>query len=234
MIYKTDREITKTINNKINLLMDEITVKKVEEIDIKKLGILYFVIISSFVISIIMSLLTVTNLVNKTEIKKNSNIVLKKAILNAFQIQYKNKKDIIIQFDSRIKKEIAEKNTIYSTIIKGHKCYAIIFSGNGLLGTINGVLAIDQKLERIIGVEIISHREFISRGSKINNSVFKKQFTNEKIVNNRIIVRTKDMTMNHENGEINAISGATKTSKLFGMIINDNLLKLRKYLEHSK
>ena len=198
----------------------------------KKQGIFYTIIFSFFVTLFCVSLLAVTNELTKERVKENREIVLKKALLNSFQIRFKNEKDILTQYNSRIKKEPTENKIIYSAIDKGQKYYAIVFSGNGLWGTISGVLAVDQQFERITGVDIISHNETPGLGGRIDEQSFKEQFAGEKIVNNRIIIKSSGgIDENHENGSIDAITGATRTSGLLEIIINENLLRLKQFLE---
>lgn len=199
-----------------------------------KQNIFYTIIFSFITTFVFVFLLAFTYDLTKVKINQNQELYLKKAVLTSLQVTYQDKDDIATQFAAKIKKIDSEEYSIYSLQKSGQINYAIIFSGNGLWGTITGALAVNENLSRIIGVDIISHNETPGLGGRIDEPYFKEQFTNEKIINNKISIKiTGDGDENHENGEIDAISGATRTSDFFEIMINNYLLKMKNFLESS-
>ncbi len=202
----------------------------------KRNGIFYTISITFLITLIIVAILAFINELTKETVKLNDEIVLKRSILNSFHIGYSDKEDLINQYDSKIKEILIYDNDtkiiIYSTELSGKTNYAHKFIGIGLWGTITGILAVDENLSRITGIDIIAHNETPGLGGRIDEANFKEQFDNEKLINNTVnIVSAGEGDKDHENGEIDAISGATITSKLFNKIINDHLSYFKDYLE---
>lgn len=198
----------------------------------RKDGILYTVIFTFIITLLIVGILAFVNELTKKTVQTNNEIVLKRAVLNTFKIKYSDNNDLLLKYNTEIKENILkidnEEVILYSTEIDHITNYALIFSGSGLWGTINGVLAVDEYLSNITGMEIISHNETPGLGGRIDEPFFKNQFTDLYIPGNSISIVSSG---NRDNGEIDAISGATLTSKLFEKIINNTLLKLKDYLE---
>ena len=129
------------------------------------------------------------------QITQNQELYLKKAVLTAMQISYQDEDDIAAQFAARIKKLDNNEHSIFTREKSGQTYYAIIFSGNGLWGTITGILAVNENVSRIIGVDIISHNETPGLGGRIDETYFKEQFRNEKIINNQISIKKQVMVI---------------------------------------
>jgi Na+-transporting NADH:ubiquinone oxidoreductase, subunit NqrC len=77
-------------------------------------------------------------------------------------------------------------------------------------------------------VDFISQNETPGLGGRIEENWFKEQFKSEKLIDGRITVTAIGQAdENHENGKVDAITGATQTSKAVEKIINEYLEKLR-------
>jgi len=115
--------------------------------------------------------------------------------------------------------------TLYKAIVGDQEIYVKEFQGAGLWGTISGAIGINVAQNSISGLEIISHNETPGLGARIDQEWFKEQFMGEKIVADGIRMTSREGTgdPNKENGEIDGISGATRTSEAMTRIINEEI-----------
>jgi Na+-transporting NADH:ubiquinone oxidoreductase subunit C len=198
----------------------------------KKDGIIYTVIFAFFITLLIVGILAFVNELTKKRVALNNEIALKKSVLNAFQINYSDNEDLMIKYNSKIKEHTLKTDnqeiTVYSTEVSGNVSYSSVFSGSGLWGTITCIVAVDEDRHRITGMDIINHNETPGLGGRIDEPEFKEQFTGLNIPDNAIsIIKSSS----GKTGEIEAISGATLSSKALEKIINNALLKLQEYTE---
>ncbi|MBB6215942.1 Na+-transporting NADH:ubiquinone oxidoreductase subunit C [Anaerosolibacter carboniphilus] len=149
----------------------------------------------------------------------------------------KNQKKILyafnIPFDDTMKTE--EINTLYNTHIKESKRgdlliyegyiddqlqgYATEMEGPGLWGNIHGVIAINKDLDAILGVDFLTHSETPGLGGRIDEQWFKEQFRNIPLNTTSPYVLYRPSP----DGTVDAIAGATLTSKAVLDIVNDSL-----------
>lgn len=190
-----------------------------------KLYTITFTFVVTFVFVFVLSFL---NSATSERVSQNQRLFTIKAILNGFGIEYKNDIEALNIFKKNVLIQKIDGVNIYSTVVEGKKLYGIIFTGNGLWSTISGFVATDENLERIAGVDFISQNETPGLGGRIEENWFKEQFKSEKLIDGRITVTAIGQAdENHENGKVDAITGATQTSKAVEKIINEYLEKLR-------
>jgi Na+-transporting NADH:ubiquinone oxidoreductase subunit C len=188
-------------------------------------GILYtilFVFIASFLFVFLLSL---TNQATIEQVQLNAEIARQRAVLSAFGIEATTDEEVQEQYalidaspDGYLVAEVNGETAI------GHE-----FSGPGLWGTIRGVLAVNADVTRILGLEIVSDNETPGLGARINEEWFKEQFRDEVIGNDpiEVVVLEGDGDPDRENGVVDAVTGATRTSEAMGSIINNELEYLR-------
>ncbi len=113
--------------------------------------------------------------------------------------------------------------------IDGEKVLVKQFGGQGLWGTITGVLAVNADVTRIIGLDIISHSETPGLGGRIEEDWFKNQFRGEKIAEKGISVRKGEggADSDSENAAVDGITGASLTSAAMEKIVNKEINALR-------
>ncbi|MBC2716206.1 MAG: RnfABCDGE type electron transport complex subunit G [Desulfobacteraceae bacterium] len=99
-------------------------------------------------------------------------------------------------------------------------------SGQGYAGKIELLIGVDAKSEEITGLFILDQKETPGLGNKIMESVWRKQFINKSTQQQLTAVKTKAAAPN----EINAITGATISSKSVCGIVNQSLENLRQPL----
>ncbi|MGK9476222.1 FMN-binding protein [Melioribacter sp. OK-6-Me] len=102
--------------------------------------------------------------------------------------------------------------------------YSIVAEGNGFQGKIRMMLGVDSTLTKITAIEILEQVETPGLGSRIADDDFKNQFKN--LIAQPSVNWVKGRNPEKPN-EIQAITGATISSKSVCAIINDVLQKAR-------
>lgn len=192
-----------------------------------KQSLLYTVIFTFIVSFLFVLLLAFADGATAEQVALNQQLNRQRAILNAMGISYGDADDVQQKFADV---ESVERNgmTLYRTTIDGETVFAKEFSGSGLWGQINGVLAVDGDLERTVGIEIISHNETPGLGGRIDEPWFKQQLRGERIVDGTIdVADAGDGDEDHENGRIDAVTGASRTSDSMDVILDRELTTLR-------
>lgn len=176
-------------------------------------------------------ILSFVNEAAKGKILENQELFLKRAVLNAIGFKYKDDEEAAKIFDDKISKKTVDGKEIYSAHIDNKMVFGLIFSGNGLWSTIRGVIAYNPTEERIQGIDIIEQNETPGLGGRIEEESFKEQFSDEKIINGKIqFIKGQGFDSDKNNGQVDAITGATATSKYLEKIINSALIELKEIL----
>ncbi len=101
--------------------------------------------------------------------------------------------------------------------------YAVPINGSGLWGSIEGYVGISADYSTILGIDFISHSETPGLGGRISEDWFKEQFRGINITEaqngNYIIYRPTP------GGNVDAIAGATLTSKSVSKLLNEDIDK---------
>lgn len=158
-------------------------------------------------------LLTTIYIYTSPRIALNAEIKLKKGVLSVFNIPFE-KKEIIEIFDKNIR--IKSKDLfIYYEYYKRNRLNGIAFEikGPGFWGPITALVALEPDMRKLKGVEILHQEETPGLGGRIAEDEFKDQFKGKPVV---------------PEIAIDAITGATMTSKAFKKIINENVKSFRK------
>jgi Na+-transporting NADH:ubiquinone oxidoreductase subunit C len=187
-------------------------------------GIIYTIIITFVVSFFFVSLLALTNEFTRTRIERNELITKRRGILNSFGLETTGTDDDYSLYASRIKEKTLGTNQVFEAQLDGEKAEAIQFSGSGLWGTITGVLAVKEDFSRIVGMDIIDHNETPGLGGRIAEAWFKEQFRNEILKEGQIrISGTGGGDKDKDNGKVDAVTGATRTSQALEKILNEYL-----------
>jgi Na+-transporting NADH:ubiquinone oxidoreductase subunit C len=198
-----------------------------------KKGILYTVIFMILLSFSFVFLLSLGNGLTKERTEHNAVIAFRKAVLQVFQVAFRDNDEAYSLFDSVVEKKEKNGMDLYEYGAGKRILYAVVFSGSGLWGTIEGVLGVDANLQEIVGVEILNHNETPGLGGRIEEQAFRDQFNGERIGGGAGIGMTKKgaYDYDHENGTVDGITGATQTSQRLKTIINETLQQLSKTLE---
>lgn len=102
--------------------------------------------------------------------------------------------------------------------------YALPYEGNGFQGKIRLMVGVQKDMKQLVGLEILEQVETPGLGTKVTEDPFTNQFN--ELSTNPQIDAVKGAAPSNPN-EIQAITGATISSKAVVDIINNGLAKLR-------
>ncbi len=203
----------------------------------KKDGILYTVVFSFVITFLFVFLLALANEGTSEIVQKNQELARQKAILSAMAIPYSTDKEVNVLYKSI---EILDKEGVrlYKSMQGGKTIYAKEFSGSGLWGTITGILSVDEQVSQIVGIQIVNHNETPGLGGRVAEPWFKEQFRGLKAKNGKIRVtygaEAGSGKANKEEGIVDGITGASRTSQSMDTILNGELVVLKKILGGTK
>jgi Na+-transporting NADH:ubiquinone oxidoreductase subunit C len=99
--------------------------------------------------------------------------------------------------------------------------YAVPINGSGLWGSIDGYVGVSADYSTLLGLEFISHSETPGLGGRISEDWYKEQFRGIDLTEitdgNYIIYKPAS------GGNVDAIAGATLTSKSVSKLLNEDL-----------
>ncbi len=148
-------------------------------------------------------------------VRRNEKLKIQRSILEIFQIPHEeyNIQEI---FEGSIDIQAVEGIELYRSISGGT---AFVVNGPGFWGAISALIALEPDLETIEGLKILENRETPGLGGRIADDWFQGQFKGKKLVPElKIVPYGKAKGIN----EVDAITGATQTSKAFEKIVNTN------------
>ena len=193
----------------------------------RKDSLIYTVTFSFSITFILVLILALASSFTSKKVEQNKRIAVARAYLLAGGIEIDESSDIQKLFTGTFKKEAPGTEPLRADI-DGNKLIVSPFSGQGLWGTITGVIALDSTFSRIIGVEITSHSETPGLGGRIDEPWFKDQFKGESIEEGIRVVQSGGMgDTDPDNGILDGITGATRTSESMQNIINKQVGLLR-------
>ena len=110
--------------------------------------------------------------------------------------------------------------------------YAFAATGGGFADKITLLVAVDGKMEKLLGIAVLKTNETPGFGDKMKEPYFKGQFSGcpSPAAGNKLTV-AKTGEMSKVDREIIAITGATVTSEAVVKIVNDAVLEMRKKIE---
>lgn len=173
------------------------------------------VIVMAVITIICISLVAVLHLSTEDLVIANEGLVLKKAVLFAGGVEIPpTNQEINELYDSLV----TERDGWYeiSNDSGRTKAYAFIQAGPGLWGEIEAVTAFTPDFSTFAGVDFIKQNETPGLGARITELWFREQLRG----------RTYPLSMNPEGtespgaGEIDAITGATRTSEYVLSLFN--------------
>jgi|CZCB01.1.fsa_nt_gi Na+-transporting NADH:ubiquinone oxidoreductase subunit C len=106
----------------------------------------------------------------------------------------------------------------------GRTQYAFPFEGAALWGDISGIIALDQDLKTVLGLDFISQNETPGLGGRIEEDWFKEQFRGISLYEEGDPVRYATVS---DEGQIDAITGATSTSNAVLGLINETIKDIK-------
>ncbi|TVR60697.1 MAG: FMN-binding protein [Spirochaetaceae bacterium] len=194
----------------------------------KKDGMPYTIIFSFIVCFVFVFVLSFTNEGTRELVEFNQQVARQKAILNAIGIEYESDDQVPDLFE-RVERIERNGQTFLRTERDGRTVYATEFAGAGLWGVIEGVLAVDAEVSRTVGLEIISHNETPGLGGRIDEPWYKNQFRDIRIRDDGFRL-PRGVPADPDEGMIDAVTGATRTSESMVDILSGVVLTMRSTL----
>ena len=118
---------------------------------------------------------------------------------------------------------------LYRYTVDGDSRVATTFVGPGVWGDISGAIALSLADNRIAGVRVMAHNETPGLGGRVTEPEFLNQFNGEQIAATGIAMVRGPGDSDPDNSSVDAITGASGTSRAFAAIINDSIARLRRY-----
>lgn len=189
----------------------------------------YPIIFMALLTAIFTVILSYLNYSTAEKIEFLQGAELQKKILYVFDIDVKSNEveDITNLFNEKIESEEIDEEIIYTYKENGEvKGYAFPATGPGLWGTINAYVGISPDYSELLGLEFITQDETPGLGGRITEDWYKEQFRGidlTKASNNDYIVYRPAT-----DGNVDAIAGATLTSKSVSKLVNEDMYEFIK------
>ena len=106
--------------------------------------------------------------------------------------------------------------------------YALVYEGNGFQGKIRLICGLSKNLEKILALEILEQVETPGLGTVITETRYTEQFINLQTTPTIEIIKGVEPS---KPAEVQAITGATISSKAVVAIINNGIEQMRKLSE---
>lgn len=169
-------------------------------------------------------ILSFLNYSTADKIEFNQDTDLREKILYVFDIDapLEDPEEVSKIFDERIEQtENEDGDMIYTAKEDGETMgYAIPVRGAGLWGSILGYVGLTEDYSEIIGLDFIAHSETPGLGGRIEEEEYKGQFRGLELDDkggDYVIYKPAS------GGNVDAISGATLTSKAVSDILNNDI-----------
>jgi len=198
----------------------------------KQLKLILFLIL---IVGISTGMLSIIYYKTENRVISNNNLKLQKVILDVLGISYDES-----NIEETFKKTISIRKKNDMILYESENGIAIEITGPGFWGEIDAIIALEKDLQTIIGFKVLKHSETPGLGGRITEDTFQDQFRGKRISSGIKIVKqikdqredtesiTKATPMPKNNNQVDAITGATQTSKAIERLINDNIKKFYK------
>lgn len=192
-----------------------------------KESFLYVVVFTFLVAFLFVFVIALADNATASQVARNQELVSAKAFLNAINRYQEDSAAALDRFESIF--GAVEGEEVVEASADGETFLVKQFSGQGVWGTITGVLAVNNTVDRIVGLDIIGHSETPGLGGRIEEEWFKDQFRNEKITTGGITVRKGEgrVDSDPDNASVDGVTGASLTSAAMEVIINNEIETLR-------
>lgn len=202
----------------------------------KKDSILYVVVFTFLVCAAFVFFLALANEATKSQVAANRLFAERAAVLDALGISYGSPKEALDLYERLLKELPAPEGTnaqkAYRYEADGKTYFAARVTGAGLWGSISIILGADAGVERLTGLQIVAQNETPGLGGRIDEAWFRGQFRGERIGPEGIRVATGAESRgtgdpDPDNGLLDGVSGASRTSQSMESIVNGGIRALR-------
>lgn len=198
----------------------------------KKDSMLYVVIFTFIVCAVFVVVLAIANEGTKDRVAANKAFAIQSAVLGAFGIPFTDEADAASKFTESVTETGDGAQKIWKATLDGSEYNALQQSGAGLWGTISLIVAASPDAGRVRGIRVIAQNETPGLGGRIEEPWFFGQYEGERSPGGHIGMRagaeaSGKADTDKENGRVDGISGATRTSQAFEAIVNAALLRFK-------
>ncbi len=185
------------------------------------------------------SVVSAVKLLNEERIETNQRVKLQRIILQVLGMPGgKGASDLqVVQtFETRLKRVEVKGKDIYVGYEKDGKTitgYAFPVGGPGFWGPIFGMVAVDPKAFKILGIAFYRHSETPGLGARMTEDWFRKQFVGlplYPVEEGKKIFYLRTAGPKKGPNELDAITGATGTSRGIEAFLNEELDRFLKEL----
>lgn len=181
-----------------------------------KNSMIYTIIFGFLTAFIFVVPLSLAHNITKPIVAFNSEIAKKRAVLASFGLLTAEKplnNQEVSDLYSKVEEKVVDRTPVFIYRDDADTFVAGQFTVAGLWGPITAVVSFPSDLSRVKSMSVVSHSETPGLGARITEDWFIDQLRNESYVNGVINVNAlpKDRS-NKEDGMIDAITGATRTS----------------------
>ncbi|MCX7774533.1 MAG: FMN-binding protein [Spirochaetaceae bacterium] len=186
-----------------------------------------FVVCVAFVV-----ILAVANQLTLERVKANRLFEAHFAVVKAFGLAdaATPRDQVESAYTSLIKEKVMDKVQAYTAEIDGQQYVGVRLTMPGLWGPITAVLAADPQGTVIRGFEIIDQQETPGLGGRIGEPWFTAQFRGKKVRPDGTIEVAQGSgkgNFDPENGTVDAVTGASRTSDFVKALVNRSLAFVR-------
>lgn len=142
-----------------------------------------------------------------------------RAVVKALGIDAESPEAVFAAYEKLVRHE-REGGVFYVGRVAGRHRYAARFSGPGVWGDIVGVVSLSADGTRIVALSILEQNETPGLGGRITEEEFLDQFRGEHVPRDGIIFEQGQGDLDDTDGAVDAITGATGTSRAFSRIVN--------------
>ena len=201
-------------------------------------SVLYMFLITLF----FTSLVTAVQVLNEERIKTNQQVKLQKVVLKVLNIQVgldASAAELVRVFETRVKPTLIQGRTVYTAYdpVGGNPVgYATTMSGPGFWGPISAMVAVDAEVSKIIGLEVFRLQETPGLGARITEPRFEKQFVGLSLAlapGEKTFFSITPPAPGKSARELDAITGATSTSRAVDVFLNSGLQRFLKEFRES-
>lgn len=190
-----------------------------------KRGYTFTLLFMLAVSTIFTALLATANAFAQPQIIENQTLAVQRSILYTLNIDTGASADEIrATYESQIREVQVDGRTLYAAVdASGNElAYAVFFRGPGLWGTIEGFLGISADYTSLTGIVFTAHSETPGLGGRIDEAWYKEQFRGVLLPENKTLsIRPAGGV-----GDVDAITGATSTSRSVMSLVNTTLGEL--------
>lgn len=194
---------------------------------IKKDSIGYVVVFIFLACTIFVVPLALANEATKPRVVANRLFASHSAALRALGIGYSSPGEAEEKYSSLVSELPGGGG--WKAELEGQTWIAVRRTGAGLWGSITMVVAADGKGERLRGIEVLDQQETPGLGGRIDEAWYKDQFRGERLGPAGISLNPPSAKgdPDHENGSVDAVTGASLTSGFVQAIVNKAVADIR-------